>query len=647
MRRQLPAPIIRARNQRAIPGFIMLQAIRSKATSLIVKILFAVLIVTFGIWGIGDIFRNRSVDTSVATVAGERIQAAQLQQAVHADMDRLRRMTGGASLSLDQAKQLGLVDGALNRLIESAVLAQETDRLDIRVGDAAVRKAIVDNPNFHGSNGQFDRNLYNQILAANRLSDAQYEQLLHSDLERNELTIALTEGVRPPQELTDAIYRVEAERRVADMVMLPPSAAPAPPKPTEPDLAAYYKAHPDQFRTPERRTFTLATLTIDKVAAGINVPDSKLKDAYQAQLDEFHTPETRQIEQMLLPDKAKADAAEVQLKAGKNFAAVAKAVAGADASTLDLGWMRRQDLPQPLADAAFAAKQGGITAPIQTSFGWHILLVEAIKPEQTQSFDQVKDKLRQDVARDMAGDQIAQLANHIDDALAGGGAFDAVTKQFGMKMTTVAGADAQGNLADGKAVTLPQPKAKVLQAAFGTAPGQSSALDDLGDDGYFLVHVDKVTPAGVPPLDQVRERAATLWQAQQRSQALAALAKRIADQINAGQSLKAVVAKHKLVVSSTGPVLRTGSGKMPPALVGQIFTLKPGGAAFAPAGDGYAVAQLTAIQKADPAKDKATVDALSHQLAQQMQSEFLGEFARALRARYPVEINQTNLQRAL
>lgn len=625
----------------------MLQAIRSKATSLVVKILFAVLIVTFGIWGIGDIFRNRNVDTSVATVAGEQIEAAQLQQSVRTDIDRLRRASGGASLTMDQAKQLGIVDAALNQLIESAVLADETDRLNIRVGSEAVRKAITDNPAFRGSNGQFDRNVYNQVLAANRLNDAQYEQLLRSDLERDELTISLTEGVRPPKELVDAIYRAQAERRVADVVMLPPSAAPTPPKPSEQDLAAFYKARPDAFRTPERRTFTLATLTIDDVAAGINVTDDKLKNAYQARLDEFHTPETRQLQQMLLPDKAKADTAEAQLAAGKPFAAVAKTVAGEDASTLDLGWMRRQDLPKALADATFTVKQGAATQPIQDSFGWHIVRVNAIKPEQTQSFDQVKAKLRQEIARDMAGDQIAQLANHIDDALAGGGAFAAVAKQFGMKTTTITGIDAQGNLADGKVASLPQPKAKVLQAAFATALGQSSALDDLGDDGYFLVHVDKTAPSGVPPLDQVRDRVATLWQAEQRGEALANLAKQIADQVNAGQSLKAIAAKRKLVVSSTGPVTRSGGGKVSPAMIGPLFGLKLNAASFAPASDGYAVVQLTAIQKADPAADKATVEALSHQLAQQMQTEFLGEFSQALRAHYPVEINQTNLQRAL
>lgn len=623
----------------------MLQAIRSRATSFIVKILFGVLIVTFGIWGIGDIFRNHSVDTSVATVAGDRISADQLQRAVHASLERLRS-TLDKDLTIEQAKQLGIVDAALNRLIESDLLARETDQLGIRVGDAAVRNAIVDNPNFHGPNGQFDRNVYNQVLAANRLNDAQYEQLLRGDLARNELTIALTEGIRPPAELVDALYRAEAQRRVADLMVLPPSAVPEPPEPTDANISAYYKAHQEEFRTPERRNFTVATLTTADLAASIDVPESRLESAYQARLDEFHKPETRHIEQLLLPDKAKAEAAEVKLKAGAKFAAVAKDE-GVDAGTLDLGWMRRQDLPPVLANAAFSAVQDSVTAPIHTLLGWHILRVVAIKPAAIQSFEQVKDKLRQEVAIDMAGDHIAEMANHIDDALAGGGTFDAVAKQFGMKVVTVVGADAQGHHADGSTVDLPKQSAKILQTAFATDAGQISQLDDLGEEGYFLVRVNKVTPSGVPPLDQVRDQVAKDWQTQQRRQALAALAQQIVKEVDAGQPLKTLAAKHKLVVTRTGPVLRSGGDSIPPALVSRLFALKTDQAAAAPSGNGYAVAQLAAIHVPDPGKNKAALASLTHVLAQQMQSEFLAEFAEALRARYPVEINKTNLNRAL
>ena len=624
----------------------MLQKIRSKATSLVVKVLFGVLVVTFALWGIGDIFRNRSSDTAVATVGPLKIEPTPLQTAVRADLERLRGVIGGA-VTLDQAKQLGVVDAALNRIVEADLFELEVDRLGISVGDEAVRKAILNNPNFRGASGQFDRNVYNQVLAANRLSEGQYEALLRSDLARNELTISLTEGVTPPAELLNAIFRAQAERRIAEVVTLPPSAAPASPQPSNADLDAYYQAHQDQFRTPARRDVTLAVLRIEDVAAQITVPDDRLQDEYKARIDEFQKPEQRQLQQMLLPDEAKAKTAAAALAAGKSFAAVAKDMTKADPASLDLGWVRRDDLPEPLADAAFSAKQGGITAPVQTSFGWHIVRVVAIKPASTESFAQVKDKLRLDVARDQAGDRIAKLANQIDDALAGGGKLEDVASKFQLKTTRFTGIDAQGRDASGKPAVIPQPADAVLRAAFATDQGQQSPLAELGDNGYFLVRVDSVTPSGVRALADARADAIKLWQADARGKALEQMAAQMADAANSGKPLKDLAAAKKLIVTTTAPLPRTGGANLPPALVSKLFAAKPGQTVSAPSGDGFAVAQLKSVVPADPAKDKTQLDALSHTLAQQMQSEFLGDFSRALRRRFPVEINQANLDRAL
>src|SRR6202035_5030040 len=95
----------------------MLQAIRSKAGSLVVKILFALLIVSFGVWGIGDIFRERSAaETTVASVGGLKSHADELQIAVRREMDRNQRMLGG-NFTAAQAKQIGLVETVLDRIV--------------------------------------------------------------------------------------------------------------------------------------------------------------------------------------------------------------------------------------------------------------------------------------------------------------------------------------------------------------------------------------------------------------------------------------------------------------------------------------------------------------------------------------------------
>ncbi|MGH7034386.1 MAG: peptidyl-prolyl cis-trans isomerase [Stellaceae bacterium] len=624
----------------------MLQAIRSKANSFIVKMLFALLTATFALWGIGDIFRNWGTDTTVAKVGGKEITAEQLSGAMRSQLEQLRSVLGN-NLDMEQAKQLGIVNATLQQIIGANLLELETERLGLAIGDEGVREAIIDNPNFKGASGSFDRARYNQLLAANQMSEPQFEASVRGSLLRSMLTGAIADGVTPQPEMVDTLYRSRAEHRVAETVTLTPAAVPAPPAPTEEQLAAFHDAHKDAFRTPEQRSLELATLRVEDVAATIEVPEDKLKSEYQAQRNEFHTPEERNVQQLLLPDEAKAKAAEAALKS-KDFATVAKEQADADASSTDLGWVKSEDLPKELASVAFSLPQGKPSEPVHTSFGWHILLVTGVKPEAVQSFDQVKDRLAHDIARDEAGDQIAKTANDIDDALAAGNAFAAVAQKFGMKTQSVATIDAQGHGPDGKQIELPQPADAVLHTAFATDSGQTSPLTELGEDGYFLVHVDKVMPATVQPLSAVRDKAVSLWQADQKKDELKKLADRMVEEVKGGKSLKDAAASRKLAVTTTPSLQRTGGDpSVPPALVAAIFGAKKGDAVSAEAGDNYAVAQVQSIEPADPAKDPAAVKQLSDFLANAMRNDLLGSFDQALRSHFPVEINQANLDRVL
>lgn len=625
----------------------MLQAIRSKSETYIVKILFAILTATFALWGIGDIFRNWGVDTSVAKVGPQEISPDQVSQEAKAEMDQLRSVLGN-SIDPDQAKQFGILNSAVEHIIGGVLLDLETQRLQLKVGDEAVREAITNDPNFKGQSGAFDHDRYVQLLAANHLSEAQFQETIRAQLVRNQLTDAVDDGMSPPTSMVDALYRARAERRTADIVTLTPSAVPAPPTPTDDQIAAYYNAHKDAFRTPEERGITVATLTLDDVASTISVPPDKLKAEYAARQNEFSTPEQRDIQQMLLPDEASAKAAKAQLDAGKDFTTVAKTLANADAASTDLGWVKHDDLPSQLADIAFSLPKGKASDPVQTSFGWHILMVTDIKPAQVQSLDAVKDQLTKEIQRDAAGDAIASTANNIDDALAGGASFASVVQKFGLKSQTVASVDAQGRGPDGKPVALPQPSDGIMQTAFSTREGDTSPLSDLGDVGYYLVHIDKVTPAAVRPLADARNDVIAAWQADQRSDALQKLATSMVADVNSGRSLKDVAATHKLTVVITQPLARTGDEPTtPPAVVAALFGAKPNAAVSAPAGDSVVVAQLKSIQPADPAADPTGVKQLSDELSGEMKTDMLDAFSQSLRSNFPVTINQTNLDHVM
>ena len=162
----------------------MLQAIRSKAGSLVVKVLFAVLIVAFGFWGIGSWINDRNVDNTIATVGRVKIPAEQLTAAVRAQVQNLRQ-TYGPSFDIEQAKQLGIVSDQLDQLIDDSLVNQEVGRLQLAVGDDAVRALILGNPTFAGPGGQFDRLRYQQILRGSRMSEGQYEASVRNQVVRD------------------------------------------------------------------------------------------------------------------------------------------------------------------------------------------------------------------------------------------------------------------------------------------------------------------------------------------------------------------------------------------------------------------------------------------------------------------------------
>ncbi len=626
----------------------MLQAIRSKASSVVVKILFGVLVLSFGVWGIGDIFRNAATNTVAAKVGDRKIDVQELGQAVRQDAERWRQALHGATLDSEQLKQLGIVDSALQRLIDRELVELEIRRLRLAVSDAAVDDLIRSNRAFQNDKGVFDPQLYQQFVASQHMTLPQFKASLRDDLVHQQLDQALIDGVAPPSELVDALYRSRAEKRTAEVLVLPPSAAADPGTPGEADLQAFYDKHQDDFRVPELRSFSLGVLSVDDVAAEIKVPDDKLHEEYQNRAAEFHTPEQRHFEQILLPDEAKAKEAAAELAQGKDFAEVAQAVAGAAPDTLDLGFFKKDDLPPQLADPAFALKQGETSQPIEDALGWHILRLTEVKAEETQPFDSVKDKLAQEVAHDMAADQIEKIRDKVEDALAGGTSFAEVTQRFGLKQSKIDSVDANGRGADGKPVELPGSGADILKTAFDTPAGQVSQLTELGDNGYYLLQVDTVTPATVKPLDAVKAQVVPLWQQEKRDASLAQLAKEIADEVTAGNKLADIASPRKLESFTTAPLTRAGGDpKVPASLVASLFGAKPGAAVFAQGSDGYVVAQVKDVLPADPAKDAQQVTQFSDRLvAPGMRDDMLQEFDKALRQRYSVTIDPAVVARA-
>jgi peptidyl-prolyl cis-trans isomerase D len=619
----------------------MLQAIRSRAGSLVVKGLFGVLIATFGIWGIGDIFRNRGPDTVVATVDDSAIGADALEAALRPALERMQMQTG-SPVDFREARKLGLLDDVLGQLIDERLTEAEAARLQLVASDEVLRAAIVQNPNFRGPNGVFDRTAFNMVLAANHLTEEQYLTQLRREIPRADLLRAVSGGATAPPALVDRLYRYREEERVADIVSLPASGAADIGQPSAAELAAFYDAHKDMFRAPEYRTLTIESLSPSELAQHIAVPEAKLEEEYAERQGEFVLPERRDIEQILAPSEAKAKAAQAALAAGKDWREVATTIAGQNPDTIDLGLMTRAELPQELAGPAFALPLNKPSAPIESTLGWHILRVTRIAPPATETFAEAKAKLAAKVAHDEAVDRIYKIADHLDDALAGGASLEEAGKKFGLTKTVVAAIDENGRGPDGKEPPLPIAPDEAAKLAFATDEGQISRVTETNDNTLYVLRTDKVIPPSIRPLAAVKPQATAAWQAEKRAAAVAKEAAALAQSVTPGTRLVTAANAKGLKVATSPPLLRSGSTgtPVPPALVAKLFAVKPGGVVTATDATGAYVAQLDTIQNPDngPAA-KAAKAQLEQELSAEMQLDLGVEFTRGLREHFPVEIH--------
>jgi peptidyl-prolyl cis-trans isomerase D len=434
------------------------------------------------------------------------------------------------------------------------------------------------------------------------------------------------------------LYRYQSERRVAEFVVFSADKVAAPSLPDNAVLQKYYDEHKAQFQQPEIRSASVLVVHAADLASTIHPSDDEIEKAYQARLGEFQTPEKRKITQVLFNDQAAAQAFYDKAKDAKDFDAAAKE---AGAITTDLGSVAKADMPLPeLTEPAFASTSTGVIAPVQSTLGWHVLRITAITPGTTRPLAEVKDQIVKDLVKDETTNRLYTLSTKLEDSIGGGNDIDETAKSIGLKAVKLSGIDERARDEEGKPVNNPAISPEVLGAIFSTVQGGTSEVQPFSNnDGYYVVHVDKVTPATIRPFDAARIQVAAAWTAEARAAAARQQAEAAAARIKAGEPLSSLAGQLK--VETTRPFTRNGAqaAQVPPLLATEMFRQSAvGGVAVVSSGADSMVVRLKEIQTPDAVG--AGFTAASEQLANVMGQDLMEQYTLALRKDIGVRINQ-------
>lgn len=629
----------------------MLQGInrigRSWAGRAIIAVMFGFLIVSFAIWGIGDIFRG-NVRTQVATVGKTDVTADAFRNAYQSEYQALIRRAR-QSISPEQARALGLDQRVLGRLVSETAMDQRTRQLGLDVPNSLVARTIAADPSFQGANGAFDRGQFVEILRSNGMSEAQFVRDQRSVLARYLLADALTSTIPVPLAMREAIHRYQTERRAIEYVVLNAASAGEIAAPTQAQLQSFYDGRRSVYRAPDYRALSVLTIDPASLAKPDAVSDEDARRQYERVKDtRFGTPERRTVQQIVFPTKGDADAAAAEIAGGTSFDDVA-AKRGIDAASLTLGTFTRGEIIDPAtAEAAFGLAENAVSGAIDGRFGAVIVRVTKIEPGALKPFAEVSGDIKGELARERAAGELQTVHDAIEDQRSAAKSLTDIAKERGLTLVQVPAVDRQGIDKAGRLVTGIGDATALLQAAFRSDVGADNEAVRSPGGGYTWFEVTGVEAARDRPLPEVADRVAADWRSDEMARLLSAKAREMVGKLGAGETLAALAAASGLQLQTAEIERGRPSGALQVAAVTRAFATPVGQAADTGGTDESRIVFKVTSASIPPfvttTQQAAGVD---EQLRTALTDDVLGEYVGDVQKTVGVQIYAENVRRAV
>ncbi len=615
----------------------MISFIRRWLTSWPVLVLLGLVLVAFAVTGVGDPFGSRSAPAgSIAKVGGQVITEPQLLAQIDRVVRNARAQNPGVTQT--QLAKEGGVPMVAEQMIGTTALEQLARSMGVAASDRAVGAEIAGIPAFQ-SGGKFDEATYRRVLQDQRLSDRELRQGIAGDIVRKQLIAPVTGALQVPRGMAEPYVRLLADVHKGSVAIVPLAAA-APP--TDAEIAAYYRANTARFTLPERRSFRYALIDRAALAAKSAPTEAQVADAFAKDRAKYGGDATRTLSQVVVPDEAKAR--EVAAAAGKQgFAAAAQSAGFAPADT-NLGPQTQSQFgaatSPAVAAAAFALPAGGITAPIKSDFGWHIVKVDALG-SAGKSLAEVRPAIVADLGKRATETALAALVAKIEDGAEAGQSFADLAKATGLAIQNAPAVTKEGRAGADPASALPANLLPLAVKAFGHEPSDGVAVEDIGGGNLAAIETTQVVPPTPQPLAEVRAQVVTAVAGAAALEAAKVRADAVVAAVKKGMSFAVAVAAQGLAVPQPLSGRRMdvlGRPNVPSVVTAFLSTpVKTVRALSGPGG--WVLINVDSVDAADPAALQSMFESTRREIASQAPEELGTAFAIAAGKAVGVERN--------
>jgi peptidyl-prolyl cis-trans isomerase D len=602
--------------------------------------------------GLGGAQQRQSQDRSYAArVNGDTITFAEYNRALYFAEENYRRMYGD-QFTQQLEDQMGVPRQVLESLVDQRLMLQQAAKLHLTATPEEVQKKILALPTLN-PNGKFvGTDIYERYIhQIGYQTPADFEDDLAREITIEKMESALANSVVVSPKAAEAEYRRTSESAKIRYALYSASREMANVNVTPAEVDAFYKSNQEKYAHGEQREMKYLVSDMARIRSQIVAPEDKVRAKYEAgKASEFSHPEQAHILHILIKvnnpaedaaAKAKADALVKQLRAGADFAALAKANSQDPSSSGnggDMGFVDRGATVEPFDTAAFSIPLNTISDPIRSKeFGYHIIKVVERRPAGARPYEEVRPQIAAQLAQDMAKDQAQDEINKIAARI------KAKKPATPAEFTSYANDKVSSNDTQwfAKGEMMPGLGANQALSTWAFSAKQGDVSDVIGTQrGPAIAYLGGIRAAGVAPLEDIRDRVtndAKLAKARQLAQ------QHLAAAIAGAPNVDAVAAKVGLTAADT-TVNRQGYISGIPGdtstLVDAVMSAAPG-VVKGPivAGDGVVVFQVMEQKKITPEELAKTIPAYMDNMRQRDARNLRTSLLQRLRKDSQIDIN--------
>jgi peptidyl-prolyl cis-trans isomerase D len=557
----------------------MLQFMRDYAKSWMIKIILWTVVASFVgtmflVWGMGD-----ATSTGiVGTVDGKKIDYNEYQESYRRLLDFYKKQQGDINEEMFAPLiKKAVIDSLVTRKLQLSVAEQE--------GLIVTDEEVIDEIQGMGifkRDGRFDKDLYIRILQANKMNPGGFEDAVREDLLVKKVENFIRDGVKvSKKEVKDAYIRAN-EKVDIDYLILAPSNFINRVTFTADKIEEFYNNNKSLFQRGEEIVVEYISADLKGFEANVKIEESRVNEYYNGHINEYKIPKRVKASHILIAVKPDADEnAEVEgmkkaekvlqeLKSGGNFSELAKRYSDDPNKDKggDLGFFSKGQMVKQFEDAAFALKEGELSSPVRTPFGYHIIKLEKIEDERTKALLEVREDiikiLREGDAKNIAKAEIEGIKKGADLKTAD---FNAAVK--GKQYFTASGGSFKKDDREHPGLS---------KAAFALKKGEISEILEDGGKFYILRHKEK-KDAFIPKFEEIKAEVEKAYRDEEAKKIVDLEAGKILEDFKKGKEFNKVADEFKAMKGTTGYVARNMLGASigrDENLVQAVFNTKKG-----------------------------------------------------------------------